>query len=85
MDPEMTKQIFDSAVMSMGSEISEGDLLNLKLFTAKVESLVRYRENLANYLKEKIKKLAPNTSALVGEVVAARLVTHSGSLSSLAK
>ena len=85
MDPEMTKQIFDSAVMSMGSEISEGDLLNIKLFTAKVESLVRYRENLANYLKEKMKKLAPNTSALVGEVVAARLVSHSGSLSSLAK
>ena len=85
MDPEMTKQIVDSALMSMGSEISEGDLLNIKLFTAKVESLVRYRENLANYLKEKMKKLAPNTSALVGEVVAARLVSHSGSLSSLAK
>ena len=29
--------------------------------------------------------LAPNTSALVGEIVAARLISHSGSLSNLAK
>ena len=85
LDPEVTKAICDAAVMSMGSDISEGDLLNIKFFSEKVDTLVKYRENLATYLKEKMKKLAPNTSALVGEVVAARLVSHSGSLSALAK
>ena len=85
LDPEVTKAICDAAVISMGSDISEGDLLNIKFFSEKVDTLVKYRENLATYLKEKMKKLAPNTSALVGEVVAARLVSHSGSLSALAK
>ena len=85
LDPEVTKAICDAAVISMGSDISEGDLLNIKFFSEKVDTLVKYRENLATYLKDKMKKLAPNTSALVGEVVAARLVSHSGSLSALAK
>ena len=85
LDPEVTKAICDAAVISMGSDISEGDLLNIKFFSEKVDSLVRYREDLSNYLKDKMKKLAPNTSALVGEVVAARLISHAGSLSALAK
>ena len=85
LDPEVTKAICDAAVISMGSDISEGDLLNIKFFSEKVDSLVRYREDLSNYLKDKMKKLAPNTSALVGEVVGARLISHAGSLSALAK
>ena len=85
LDPEVTKAICDAAVISMGSDISEGDLLNIKFFSEKVDTLVKYKENLATYLKDKMKKLARNASALVGEVVAARLVSHSGSLSALAK
>ena len=85
LDPEVTKAICDAAAISMGSDISEGDLLNIKFFSEKVDSLVRYREDLSNYLKDKMKKLAPNTSALVGEVVSARLISHAGSLSALAK
>ena len=69
----------------MGSEISEADLINIKYFSDRVENLIKYREKLNNYLKNKTNKLAPNTSALVGETVTARLISHSGSLSTLAK
>ena len=85
LDPEITKAIIDAATISMGSDISETYLLNIKYFSDRVESLIKYREKLTKYLKEKTHKLAPNTSALVGEVVTARLISHSGSLSTLAK
>ena len=85
LDPEISKAIIDSALISMGSEISEADLINIKYFSDRVENLIKYREKLNNYLKNKTNKLAPNTSALVGEIVTARLISHSGSLSTLAK
>merc|ERR1711966_168444 len=37
------------------------------------------------YLKRKMDIVAPNLSALVGEMVGARLISHAGSLSNLAK
>jgi len=51
----------------------------------KVNNLITYRDQLIVYLREKMKKLAPNVAALVGETVAARLISHAGSLSNLAK
>ena len=85
IESELSKSITDAAAASMGSELSEMDLVNVKYFCDKVSGLIRYREDLLNYLREKMKKLAPNTSTLVGEIVAARLISHSGSLSNLAK
>jgi len=85
LDPEVSKAIIDSALISMGSDISEADLVNIKYFSDRVDNLIKYREKLNNYLKDKTNKLAPNTSALVGETVTARLISHSGSLSTLAK
>jgi len=85
LDPEISKQIIEAAQLSMGSDISQADLLNIKYFSDRVDNLIKYREKLSNYLKEKTQNLAPNTSALVGETVTARLISHSGSLSTLAK
>lgn len=45
----------------------------------------QYRKNLHEYLVDKMHKVAPNLSALIGEQVGARLVSHAGSLTSLAK
>jgi len=85
VEPEIAKQIIDGAYASMGSDFNETDLLNVKYFCEKIHRLIEYRENLLIYLREKMKKLAPNTSTLIGETVAARLISHSGSLSNLAK
>ena len=85
LDPQITKAIIDAALISMGSDISEADLINIKYFSERVDNLIKYREKLNTYLKDKTNKLAPNTSALVGEIVTARLISHSGSLSTLAK
>ena len=85
LDPEISKAIIDAALISMGSDISDADLVNIKYFSDCLDKLIKYREKLNAYLKDKTNKLAPNTSALVGETVTARLISHSGSLSTLAK
>ena len=51
----------------------------------RVVELAQYREDLFAYLQERMHSVAPNLSALIGEVVGARLIAHSGSLVSLAK
>merc|ERR1719456_206006 len=43
------------------------------------------KTTLSNYLKSKMDVVAPNLQALVGELVAARLIQKAGSLTSLAK
>ncbi len=85
VEPEIGQRIFEAAKTSMGSDLSELDAINLKHFCEKVESLVNYREGLGSYLKDKMKFLAPNTSTLVGDPLAARLISHAGSLSNLCK
>lgn len=84
-DPEIAKSISDASTTSMGSDLNEIDLFNVKYFCEKVKNLIKYREEMSHYLKEKMKNVAPNVSALVGETVAARLISHSGSLTNLAK
>merc|ERR1711935_933874 len=43
------------------------------------------RTRLGEYLKAKMDIVAPNLTALLGEIIGARLITHAGSLTSLAK
>jgi hypothetical protein len=43
------------------------------------------RHKLHTYLMDKMHTIAPNLSALIGEVVGARLISHAGSLTNLAK
>lgn len=85
LDEEVTKEIMEAAAISMGSEIAESDLLNVKFFSEKVAMLIKYRENLSSFLTGKMKKLAPNTYEIVGEILSAKLISHAGSLCSLAK
>jgi len=77
--------ILDAARSSMGVDVSELDLHNIMTFTDRVISLAEYRTSLHEYLKSKMDKVAPNLSSLIGEMVGARLISHAGSLTSLAK
>ena len=50
-----------------------------------VISISEYRTQLAEYLRNRMNAIAPNLTALVGELVGARLISHAGSLLNLAK
>ena len=69
----------------VGTEISEIDLMNIRHFATRVDALVSYRQQLYEYLTSKMHLIAPNLSALIGEIVGARLISHAGSLTNLSK
>ncbi|XP_009603298.1 nucleolar protein 56 [Nicotiana tabacum] len=84
-DEDKAKEIVEAAKASMGQDLSPVDLINVKLFAQRVMDLVEYRKNLYDYLVTKMHDIAPNLAALIGEIVGARLISHAGSLTNLAK
>lgn len=84
-DSEKAKQVVDAAKTSMGTDISDFDLLNIIQFANRVVNLHEYRQKLADYLAKKMFDVAPNLTALMGESIGARLIAHAGSLTNLAK
>ena len=84
-DEDKAKEVLEAARTSMGQDISETDLLNIESFARRVISLAEYRKGLSEYLHAKMGSVAPNLSALVGDIVGARLISHAGSLTNLAK
>jgi len=82
---ELEETLKSAAAVSMGTEISETDLTHILLLTDQVISITQYRTELYEYLRNRMAAIAPNLTALVGELVGARLIAHAGSLLSLAK
>ncbi|KAG6292651.1 Nucleolar protein 58 [Claviceps aff. purpurea] len=82
---EVEVAIKAAAEISMGTEIMEEDLENIKLLAEQVISYSEYRAELSSYLENRMRAIAPNLSALVGYLVGARLIAHAGSLINLAK
>ena len=84
-EAEKAEEVMKAMNASMGQDISPIDLINIQTFAQRVISLAEYRHKLYDYLLEKMHNVAPNLSALIGEVVGARLINHAGSLTNLAK
>lgn len=82
---EVENTVKEAAEISMGTEISEIDLLNIRHLCGQVVEIQEYREQLWSYLKNRMVAIAPNLTTLVGELVGARLISHAGSLMNLAK
>lgn len=75
----------DLSTFSSGQDLSPIDLINVKRFAQRVIDHAEYRKTLYDYLVTKMNDIAPNLAALIGEVVGARLISHAGSLTNLAK
>uniref|UniRef100_A0A3Q2Y9X1 Nucleolar protein 56 n=1 Tax=Hippocampus comes TaxID=109280 RepID=A0A3Q2Y9X1_HIPCM len=84
MDNAKAQAILDASRSSMGMDISPIDLINIERFSSRVVSLTAYRLELQEYLRSKMGQVAPNLAALIGDV-GARLISHAGSLTNLAK
>jgi len=86
LDDELVeKAVKEAAEVSMGTEISDLDIVNIKALAEQVLSMTEYRAQLFEYLKNRMNAIAPNLTILVGELVGARLISHAGSLMNLAK
>jgi len=84
-DETVEQALKDAAEVSMGTEISDIDIINIKSLAEQVLSMMEYRSQLFEYLKNRMNAIAPNLTILVGELVGARLISHAGSLMNLAK
>lgn len=74
-DPDMAAAIVASAKTSMGMDCSPIDMVNIINFTQRMVKLAEYRKQLGMYMTDKMSIVAPNLSALIGDTVAARLIS----------
>merc|ERR1712070_754173 len=84
-DETLEAAVKEAAEVSMGTEIADLDIINIQSLAEQVLSMTEYRIQLFDYLKNRMNAIAPNLTILLGELVAARLISHSGSLMNLAK
>ncbi|GLU12734.1 hypothetical protein SLE2022_293930 [Rubroshorea leprosula] len=84
-DEDKAKEVVEAGKASMGQDLSPVDLINVQQFAQRVMDLSEYRKKLYDYLVTKMNDIAPNLASLIGEVVGARLISHAGSLTNLAK
>jgi nucleolar protein 58 len=81
---ELEKEVKAAGKISMGADIDQADSEAVVLLCNQVVKLADYRELLRGHLVERMRKIAPNLTQLVGELEAARLVARAGSLQALA-
>ncbi|CRK16960.1 hypothetical protein BN1708_011899, partial [Verticillium longisporum] len=84
-DGEKAQAIIDAAKVSMGLQITAQDLEIVKGFAQAVVQQAEARRSTSSYLEKKMGVVAPNLQCLIGTPVAARLISHAGSLTSLSK
>merc|ERR1712055_995127 len=82
---EVEEKVKEAAEISMGTEISGEDIINIKHLCQQVVEIQEYRGQLYEDLKNRMMAIAPNLTVLVGELVGARLIAHAGTLMNLAK
>merc|ERR1719416_354175 len=66
-------------------DCSAVDMVNIVNFTQRMVKLAEFRKQLVSYMTDKMAIVAPNLSTLIGDTVAARLISKAGSLTSHAK
>ncbi len=84
-DGELVNKILERQKSSMGNELNPIDEKSLIEFVDYVLRHFEYKRNLQDYLRDEMNKVAPNLTALLGESVGAKLLTHAGGLNNLAK
>ncbi|KAK1767397.1 Nop domain-containing protein [Phialemonium atrogriseum] len=84
-DKDKAEAIVNAAKMSMGQDITEEDLVVVLDLANNVSKMAEYRRILAESLDKKMGSVAPNLQVVLGTAVAARLISHAGSLTNLAK
>uniref|UniRef100_A0A0K2UXE7 Nucleolar protein 58 n=2 Tax=Lepeophtheirus salmonis TaxID=72036 RepID=A0A0K2UXE7_LEPSM len=82
---DIEEKVKAAAEISMGTEIADTDMLNIRHLCTQIVEIQEYRTQLYEYLKNRMLAVAPNVTVLVGELVGARLMSHAGSLMNLAK
>jgi nucleolar protein 56 len=79
------EQIARAAGTSMGADLAEIDMAQIQDLCKNVISLYQLRQTLENYLDKAMEEVAPNTKAIVGSLLGARLIALAGGLTNLGR
>ena len=79
------RENFENFKNSMGMQLRDEDLETLKMYADNLSRLYKERASLEKYLTKACKEEMPNVSAVVGELLAARLLALAGGLERMAK
>jgi nucleolar protein 56 len=79
------RENFEGFSFSIGMKFDERDEEAVKKFARNLAEIYKLRESLNKYLEKLVKEEMPNLYALLGHVIAARLLAAAGSLEKLAK
>jgi nucleolar protein 56 len=82
---EKIRELREAKSKTIGMELSEPDVLNIKSLLRVIEEKTEIRKNLAEYLREKMSMVAPNLSAILGDTLSAKLISQAGGLFNLGK
>lgn len=82
---DVAQEVRHGAEISMGTDITKKDEEFILGLAAQVLELDVSRTKLGEYISNRMMTVAPNLSALVGEMIAAKLISKAGSLLNLAK
>jgi len=77
--------IVESTLEGVGGDLSKKDLEAIRTLAGAIEQLYAVRQNLEQYVQTMMIAVAPNTTALVGAIIGARLMSLAGSLRDLAR
>jgi nucleolar protein 56 len=80
-----TEQISKIAETSMGANIAETDLAQMQNLGKTVLDMYKLRERMEGYLDKTMDEIAPNTKAIAGSLIGARLIAIAGGLQNLAR
>lgn len=75
----------EAARVSMGTDASAEDIDGIRALCQQVIALSQSRNDLSQYLAQRMRALAPNLTLLTGELVGAKLISSAGTLLNLAK
>jgi len=81
---EKAEKIAEAAKKSMGADYPDFDIKPMQKLAQITLELFRLRRELADYIAQVMKEVAPNITALVGPLLGARLISLAGSLEELA-
>lgn len=70
---------------SMGRKVADKDLAAVSSFAKHIHTLYQEKTHLLNHLESQLKFFMPNTHALLGTTITARLLASAGSLKSLSR
>ena len=81
---EKAENIGMVAEKSMGADMAEQDLAEIQALSKNVLELYELRKNMESYVEKTMEEVAPNTKAVAGALLGARLIAIAGSLQNLA-